>query len=274
MCDNILKTDLPNGIYNMKYKYLSELRDKIHNWKLNRPIDDSRLPSIKKYINKTNRVEGIIYLARTTNGIYYCYDGIHRISSLFSMEDDINSYPDILSCPNQSINDIMILLDVMEYDEEKIKERFININSSMPVPELYVDYQRDKQIRLLIESLYDHFRTNYKDFIKVSKNSKVPNINSTDFNNKMLNVITNSNVQTREIDYWLKLIEDYNDHMSKLEITKNMNSKNKANKNKMEIFRMIRLTESQMKKCKKYNMYVFAASNWDDYLLDYIQNKE
>lgn len=265
---------LSNGVYNIKYKFLSKIRNKIHNWNLNRPMDITRVPSIKNYINKTNRVEGIIYLAKTKNGIYYCYDGIHRISSLFSIEDDIKSYPDILGCPYKSISELKVLVDVMDYNEEEVKERFMNINSSLPVPELYVDYQRDKQIQTLIESLYDHFRTNYKDFIKVSKNSKVPNINSTDFNNKMLNVITNSNVETREIEYWLKLVEDYNEHMSKLEITKKINSKNKANANKMEVFRMIRLTESQMKKCKKYNLYVFAASNWDDYFLDYIQNKE
>ena len=262
---------LQNGVCNIKYKYLSKIRNKVKNWKLNRPVDASRLPLIKNYIDEKHRVEGIIYLAKTNNGTYYCYDGIHRISALFSMEDDIHSYPDILGCPYKPINNISVLIDLMDYNEEIIKERFVNINSSMPVPELYIDYQRDKYIQILIESLYDHFQTNYNVFIKVSKNSNVPHTNSTDFNNKMFKVITSSNVETHEIEYWLSLINDFNKYMRELEVANN--NKNKNNIIKMKDFRMIRLTESQTKKCVKYNFYVFAASNWDEYLLYFIENK-
>jgi len=84
---------------------------KIRNWKYNRPIDISRIPSIKNYILKTKRVEGIICLAYSVDDdTFYCYDGIHRITSIQEIIKEQLNFTDILG-----LNDIH---NIYEMDQQ------------------------------------------------------------------------------------------------------------------------------------------------------------
>lgn len=257
----------PIGVYNLNLTSLYKYKHVICNWKHNRPMDDLRIQPIMNYIEKTGRVEGIIYFAKKTINNKFtleCYDGIHRLHALFKLYEKRNAYQDILGLDNKPI---MVLLDIMEFDEKMVMERFININSSLPVPEIYTEKDKNIDNIKLIEKLQRYYKDNYRVFIKNSDKTNIPHTNFTDFADKMKYILNNCSIETRNFEAWKNIHEQFNDFMKHLKIKKTYSKKDQK-------YGVLKLTDNQRNKCEQHNMYVFAATDWEEYFIYYLENNE
>lgn len=239
----------------------SLMKFNIYNWKFNRPINQSRIPPIVEYIEKHKCIEGIIYLAKH-NDNYYCYDGIHRYTGIKQIVKEQVEYIDILggSCDILQIN---VVIDIMPYDEAKIHERFININSSLPVPSIYTDSERKLDRIHITEKLYEYIHLNYSCFIKASRKTNIPNINSSQFAekfNKILDTMCNYN-----IEYWKQSLHTFNDFIKSREIKVKLSRRDSR-------YSVLKLSHKQRIKCSENDFYCFAASDWEDYFIYYLEH--
>jgi len=192
----------------MKIMSTSEfMKIKVENWKYNRPIDINRLPEIIKYIEEMNRMEGIIYLAKKDE-IYYCYDGIHRYNALKEIYRKREEYGDLLGIMN---TDMIVNVDIMEYNEEMIKKRFININSSIPVPEVYTEAERKLDKIYGVEEVMKYMMKHYPEFVRNTQRVMKPNVNKTEFMDVLKRKMDENGVYRSE--YWIERIEDENNRM-------------------------------------------------------------
>lgn len=256
------------GVFHVNLNELYKYKSQIHNWIHNRPMDDLRITPIMNYIEKTGRVEGIIYFVKkTSNDGHFtleCYDGIHRLHALFRLYEKRNTYQDILGMDN---NPIMVLLDIMDDDEYTVKERFISINSSLPVPEIYTDKDKNIENINLIEQLQRYYKEHYRVFLKNGDKTNIPHTNFTDFADKMKYILTNCSFKSRNFEIWKLIHIQFNEFMGHLKIRKTVLKKD-------EKYSILKLTTNQQKKCETYNMFVFAATNWEEYLLYYLENHD
>ena len=134
-------------------------------WKHNRPPDIDRVKEIKQYIEKTKRVDGIIYLAElNTDGklIYVCYDGNHRRLAL----KDIDPSFQVLIHVLWNVNDAVV------------RERFISLNQANPVPELYMDdSSQNEHLKVLIQDVVHDICKLFPTHVSTSRCPKRPNFN-------------------------------------------------------------------------------------------------
>lgn len=110
--------DDKHPLYKMDSDKFAKLE--IKTWKHNRPPDEDRVREIHAEMIESRRVDNIIYLAHTSDGLV-CYDGNHRRLALKGVEGVDR-----------------ILVDVMwGVDDETIKQEFVRLNKAMPVAEIY-----------------------------------------------------------------------------------------------------------------------------------------
>lgn len=234
----------------------------ISNWKYNRPVNRTRIPHIMEYIKKYRRVEGIIYLAKKDN-VYFCYDGIHRYNGIKKLIKEQQEYFNMLG--THDVLQIKLVIDIMPYDEKSIQERFININSSLPVPTMYTDSDRRIDKLDITEKVFDYIHTTYSSFIKASRKTNIPNTNSTQFAEKFNSIL--DVIHHYDIEYWIRQFELFNTFMKSRDIKTRISKKD-------EMFSTIKLSSAQERKCSDYDFYCFAASNWEDYFMFYLESKE
>jgi len=228
----------------------------IHNWKFNRPVDMSRIPSIVEYIQNHQRVEGIIYLAEQGDE-YYCYDGIHRYNGIKQLVKKQQEYIDLLG--THDVLQMKVVIDIIPYDENKIKERFININSSLPVPVIYTETECKLDRIHITEEVYEYIHSKYGNFIKASRKTNIPNTNSTEFSEKFNKILdTTCNY---DIEYWKLAFNKFNDFMKSRQIKTKTTKEDK-------MLSVLKLSPKQQDKCCKHDFYCFAANNWEDYFIE------
>lgn len=252
---------MSTSISNVKQmNYDDFLKLNISNWKYNRPLDRSRVPDIIHYIKKNHRIEGIIYLAyQKDSNTYYCYDGIHRYHAIKQIYKDQDTFSDILGIYQL---DFTIMVDIMEYKDEIIRERFININSSLPVPTVYTEYEQKLDKIKLLEHIFSYICDLYPSFVKSNRKTNVPNINSFIFNEQFSNIIDQHGLY--DFEYWKNQMKQFNLFMSNLQI--------KSTNPKTICYNYIKLTATQKQKCEKYCFYCFASKNWDQYFLYFLSS--
>lgn len=244
------------------------IKMKIKNWRYNRPADNSRIPLIMNYIKKHQRVEGIIYLAEKDD-ILFCYDGIHRFLAIDSLVKEYQEYHDILG--SSGILDIEIILDIMPFDDEMIKERFININSSLPVPSIYTEKDQTIGKLQIIQVMWKYIEKQHFMFVMSSRKTNVPNINSSEFTDKFSVILDHTDLPEKnktcvyDKDYWKTLFCQFNTFM-KSRIIKTRYSKHD------KLYSTLKMSKHQQEKCKKYDFYCFGAKDWDDYLLYFLNS--
>lgn len=238
----------------------SLMKFNIYNWKFNRPVNQSRIPPIVEYIQKHKCIEGIIYLAKQCDS-YYCYDGIHRYSGIKQIVKQQNEYMDLLG--THDILQINVVIDIMPYDEDKIHERFININSSLPVPSIYTDSERKLDRIHITEKLYKYIHTKYSLFVKASRKTNIPNTNSTQFAEKFNNILDTE--CTYNIEYWKETFHNFNEFMKSRRI------KTKLSRHDNIEYAVLKLSCKQEHKCAENDFYCFAATNWEDYFVHYLE---
>lgn len=134
-------------------------------WKHNRPPDMDRVAEIKQYIQRTKRVDGIIYLAELNiDGkiTYVCYDGNHRRLALADAQSSFQ-----------------VLIHVLwNASDALIRERFVNINKANPVPELYLDdSSHNEHLKVLIQDVVHDVCKLFPSHVSTSKCPKRPNFN-------------------------------------------------------------------------------------------------
>lgn len=148
----------------------------IKQWRFNRPPDMNRVEEIKKSIQNDTYVQGIIYIAEINNE-FVCYDGNHRREALKTFTGDI-------------------LVNVLFNTTDKIiEERFKIINSSNPVPELYLDDPNTtNDIKLSIVNCVQRLCKNFKEFSSVSSRCKRPNFNRDTLTDYLYSICKNNNL--------------------------------------------------------------------------------
>lgn len=237
--------DITKNLKLFKIYELNELN--IVNWFGNRPVEHKRINPIKKYIEKHSRVEGIIYLAKDKKDVYHCYDGIHRYIAIRELIKQKKQYENLLGMIE--LYDISVLVDIMNYDETSIQERFLNINSSLPVPHLYTSTERELDKRHTIEDVWKYISRHYPIFVKTSRRTNIPNINCTDFSDKFYNILSSVELPFNT-EKWIDILKRFNTFMEESSI----------------------MTIKQSKKCTDNDFYWFSSSLWDEKLIEFIIN--
>ncbi len=198
----------------------------IHNWNKNRPSCKKRVNDIYEYyislnLSENDLISGIIYVWKKINNnipTYYIYDGLHRYSACLKLDINVK----ILLHINDSLN------------EEDIKNNFINLNKSVPVPSIYIDnellYKKN-----ICEHVADKLCNSYPKFLSSSRKPHSCNFNRDLFIEFISEL--NINFQIKNIDLIIfKILLKLNDY-----------AKNK----------IIESNITHPLKCKKYNFYLF-----------------
>ncbi len=232
-----------NSVFLTTWEHLKKLN--IKNWGKNRPPDICRIPQICEQLKKQTYIDGIIYIFKNKNKEWICYDGIHRLTALYTLDSQAT-----LNKHNEKTNNYNIIVDVVNvYNELYISHKFKKINMCVPVPELYTAAEQELTLRNNIENTCNYFQTKYKVHFSPNKNSNKPNENRDAMIQKLTEYfkeIENNNLTDEKM---IGIINDFNNkmkdsyHIKKSKITKRMKDK-----------------------CEKTGCYLFIYKNWICYL--------
>jgi len=147
----------------------------IERWKYNRPPDEVRCQTIAKNIFK-NRLEmdTMIYMNYNSDAKRLeIIDGMHRYCSLQILHQNEVCFPNI----REILFHKYILLNIrVDYTDGQLRDLFLNINSSIPVPELYIR-EDGQEKRMMVENTVKYFQTRFESHFSPKMNFNTPNIN-------------------------------------------------------------------------------------------------
>lgn len=238
------------SLYAVKVSLLLKMH--IENWRMNRYPDQTRIPMIANYIKEKRKVEGIIYLARTKDNEFICYDGIHRILALKYLETQC------VDC-----NDINVVVDVMDYNEHEVSNRFKALNSCVPVPSLYTDSDKKLDELYLIKDIVKHFKNKYKARFSINHQFRVPNMNEITFTSSLEYIIHSIHGIQYSKHHIINKLEEYNEKV------KYYPRKRRIAHNELAL----KLTDRQEKQCEESNMYLFALPLWEKHFVTWYINQ-
>ena len=214
--ENLLNSVLPSN--EIVHSYTSEhkiIKVKISdllscnfaNWDFNRPPDLSRSYDIAKYIYKSRKYYDTILTVKYNNKkkCFDIIDGIHRYEALKIIKEKNCSSLDLLTPGEFGSNndaswlyDSYILLNIrFNSIESEIIELFLNINKSIPVPDLYVkDITQDssKEKREIIQNIANDWQYKYKAHFSSNIHPNKPNINRDKFIDFLDNLYEKHNI--------------------------------------------------------------------------------
>jgi hypothetical protein len=128
-------------------------------WKFNRPPDVDRITEINRHMDRTKRMDGMIYLACVDNELV-CYESNHRREALRGLEG-MNA----------------ILVDIIwDASDDIVREEFLRLNKAVSVPELYIAEEADVVITGIKDAV-DKFCENYACHKVGSNRPQRPNFN-------------------------------------------------------------------------------------------------
>jgi hypothetical protein len=218
-----------------------------HNWKWNRPPCEKKVNEIKEeLLLNPDYVLSELYIA-SVGGEWVCYDGFHRMSALMC----IKSHP-----PPPHLKKILVHIR-LNTNDDFIKKRFIQINKTTPVPELYTDFgfnhltTENETLKLNqdIERIVDYMCKTYKPFVSNSINPQRPNFNKNKLTNDLYRYCKTNKFNA--IDF-----EKFIDRLSEINI-RNQNRVEQLQKYMSETEFKRMYPESVLKKSKKYNVWLF-----------------
>lgn len=137
-------------------------KGKLINWRHNRPPDKNRVIEIRQRMTSTGHASGTIKLAQLVDEVrtLVVYDGLHRLLAL-----------------SEGIV-MTVLFDVLvNVTEERVKDEFCTINRSVPVPELYIAPNVDKDVLDEIENYVHRLTNKYPGMVSTSKSCQKPHFN-------------------------------------------------------------------------------------------------
>ena len=167
----------------------------VKRWSRNRPEDETRVVEIARLIEETGRVDGLISLAVTPEGIV-CWDGLHRFKALCR----------VATPPRNVLYHVW-----MNPSEDDIKDRFISINKAVAVPSLYTD-KTTPAFKATCEKVMKNCMYFYKDHFSSAARPLEPNINRDVF----LQIITDflSEHPSLDASALMKLIRQANESVA------------------------------------------------------------
>jgi len=180
-------SDDTHPLYKMNSDKFAKLE--IRAWKYNRPPDEDRVLEIRAGIVESKRVDNIIYLAHTSDGLV-CYDGNHRRLALKDIEGVDR-----------------ILVDVMwGVDDEIIKQEFVRLNKAMPVPDLYTV---DPVVSVAdLDAIFQQFYKKFKLNKVTSRSPHRPSFNETMVTNEFTTAVGALKITPNELLRRLYLLND------------------------------------------------------------------
>jgi hypothetical protein len=210
----------------------------IENWEKNRPVDNIRVNEILEYYQnqKIDIAPGIIYCWANNNKLYI-YDGLHRYTAVEKL-NEITDYK----------KNLKILVQInYSLDECDIVKDFININKSIPIPQIYLENESliKKQT---CQNIADNLCRKFPNFISTSRKPHIYNFNRdliVDF------------ISTLNIDFKIKNADK---KVFNLLIKINLEAKEDILKNNI----------IHPKKCDKYNFYLFYKEKY--YIKTFIED--
>ncbi len=217
--------------------YMSDgtfLTKNVKSWKYNRPPDNEKITEIVKVISETNcnSIEGIIYVAHI-DGEYVCYDGNHRLEALKLLKTKK-----------------LVLVDIMEASAHtEIKTRFVELNKSNPVSELYTIDEGDMQdkMREIIEKVVDNLCKTFPQYKSASKTPQRPNFNKDSVTELLFQYLRDKDVTKLTVsDLWNKILDVNMAYAKGKHITHSKYSKTMLNK------------------CRKFGCYLFLKGFTED----------
>lgn len=153
----------------------------IRRWKFNRPADETRVQEIREWIMKSNRVDGIIYLACVDHELV-CYDSNHRREAIRGLHGIDNIF-------------VHVLWNVTDDD---VKGEFIRLNKAVSVPELYVVEDYHVQLDEL-RKMVDDFCTAYPSMRVSSKHPQRPNFTRDMVTDEFYRVMKEQKISVSEL---------------------------------------------------------------------------
>lgn len=194
----------------------------IKNWKFNRPPDPQRVEDIREHMNRTKRMDGILYLACIDNELV-CYDSNHRREAMRDVEGLHNVLVDIL----------------WNATDKDVEEEFLRLNKAVSVPELYMEKELAER-RHEIETLVREFCENYADHVSPAKRPQRPNFNRDQLTDEFTRIMREEKLTPSEFAEW---ITEQNRKAS-------LNEKEKS-----------KLSDKVRTKCEQTGLWLFAWSS-------------
>lgn len=162
----------------------------LRHWKFNRPPDNERVRLIREHIEREGIVDGVIYVAQVVEGrgiCHDCFDGNHRRLAL----EDVAADMPIL---------VHVIIDA---SHDEIVKRFIALNQSHPVPELFMEeHPEQTQImrrRETIMKLIELICRRWKKHLSTSRNPRPPNFSRTSLVDLFDQTLTLSDASAEQI---------------------------------------------------------------------------
>lgn len=207
---------------------------KINKWDGNRKPDNHRIESIKDAYKHADIMDGMIYLFIRNKNIY-CYDGLHRISSISEVNDEC----------------IIIIHYMINPTEFKVETKFKLVNLAVPVPTIYTEENRNSEKTKTLEDVQQYYYDRYSEFFTHSKNPRVPNTNKHIMIDKLNDIIKrDSEKETWVLENWTSYLNSLNNKIKEKVL-------NRYNKN-------YKLSDKQKEKCSNHDFFLFATKNWQD----------
>jgi len=208
----------------------------IINWEKNRPPDMTRIPPMIKQFKKQNYVDGYIYLAKDENGVYHCYDGIHRLVALKELYDSSSDIPLYHRC----------MLHISDYDENYIEQKFKLLNKCVPVPELYTEASYTLDLKDRVEYVVKQTQQNYPKHFSAKKRPQKIHENRDGMIDKVTEFLQNNKELLRfsKEQLYDMCITQFNNYM-----------KEKIN--------FVKITKGQRDKCILNDCYLFIEKKWE-----------
>lgn len=241
-------------IYN-KNEYLYELPverlSMIQNWKWNRPPDNEKIVEIMDSILKGIHVFSEIYIAKIQNN-WVCYDGNHRREALIKL---MNTHPQQVSHHQGYQQGQCVIVNVyIDATDDIIKQRFIQLNKTTPVPELYTNFgisNVNNTLRSDIENIVSYMCKKYKPFVSTSNNPQRPNFNRDKMIDDLYNLCIERKYTSIDYEKFLSMLDELNikqkEKIHNLEKTCGTNTK--------EFHRII--SENVLSKSNKHKTWIF-----------------
>ena len=167
----------------------TDLLKKVSKWSKNRNPDEKRLPYIAEVISRRGFVEGPIYIAKIKGTEKFeCYDGLHRFTALNIAKNK----------PSEVLVDLM-----QDVTEDEVICRFRELNSSIPVPELYItnDAENKESCEKLIEKICNEWKEHKSHSAKPNR----PNFNRDMLLDKIYQHFKGKHLDVN--DFWEKMMK-------------------------------------------------------------------
>lgn len=206
-----------------------ELYDNTINWRLNRPPDEKKVKEIADYYEKNtdeSYMDGMVMINYIKGQGYVRFDGNHRIEAGVQIK-----------------RELMVIGQLFFLSEEKLREKFVQINKSNPCPSFYISDDTSIEYKLITDDIVTALTKKYPKFFSSSARPRIPNINRDNLKDELFFFLKDRKMTLTKDDI-ICLFYRYNEKL--------------GNDN----FVRKKISEKIMEKCDRYGCYLFLDKNF------------